>query len=134
MVRRSDAQRLGISKSAWYRAIDSGLLVPLHPNVAALPGAPGTLAQRALAASWSVGDGALASHRTSAALWGIERPDDDPVEVILPSRARCVVIPGVVVHRPRDLFDLRPVLRDRVPTTIPVRMLLDLAAHLIDAA
>lgn len=138
VVRRSDALRLGISKSAWYRAIDSGLLVPLHPNVAALTGAPHTLAQRALAASWSVGGGALASHRTSAALWGIERPDDDPVEVILPSRGRCVVVPGIVVHRPRDLFDLRPVLRDRVPTTIPVRMLLDLAAvapeALVDAA
>jgi very-short-patch-repair endonuclease len=138
VVRRVDAARLGISKSAWYRAIDSGLLAPLYPNVARLPGAPETLPQRALAAVWATGAGALTSHRTSAALWGLPRPDDDPVEVLLSSRRRCVVLPGVVVHRPRDLVDLRPVLRDRVPTTMPVRMLLDLAAvepdSLVDSA
>jgi hypothetical protein len=125
---RSDAARLGISKSAWYRAIDSGLLEPLYPNVARLPGAAATRSQRALAAVWAVGAGALASHRTSAALWGIERPDDDPIEVLIASRQRCVAIPGVVVHRPRDLVDLRPIVRDQVPTTMPARMLLDLAA------
>lgn len=128
LLRRADAARLGISKSAWYRAIESGLLVPVYPNVARLPGAPETLSQRALAAVWAIGPGTLGSHRTSAALWGLPRPEDDPLEVLLSSRARCVVLPGVVVHRPRDLVDLRPVLRDGVPTTMPVRMLLDLAA------
>lgn len=128
LLRRADAERLGVSKSSWYRAIDSGLLVPLFPNVVRLPGAPATFQQRALAAVWTLGGPALTSHRTSARLWGLERPDDDPLEVILPSRARCITLPGVVVHRPRDLIDLRPVVRDGVPTSIPVRMLLDLAA------
>lgn len=128
LLRRSDAAQLGISKSAWYRAVDSGLLEPLYPNVARLPGAMNTLPQRALAAVWAVGHGALASHRTSAALWGIDRPEDEPIEVLLSSRERCVTVPGVVVHRPRDLVDLRPIDRGRVPTTMPVRMLLDLGA------
>ena len=128
LARRSDAARLGVSKSAWYRAVDSGLLEPLYPNIARLPGAPATLHQRALAAVWAVGTGALASHRTSAALWGVSRPDDDPMEVLLNSRERCVWVPDVVVHRPRDLVDLRPIDRGRVPTTMPIRMLLDLGA------
>lgn len=128
LLRKSDAARVGVSKSSWYRAIDSGLLVPLYPNVVRLPGAPETWEQRALAAVWALGGGALTSHRTSTRLWGVERPQDDPLEVILASRARCVTLPGVIVHRPRDLVDLRPVIRYDIPTTNPVRMLLDLAA------
>ncbi len=32
------------------------------------------------------------------------------------------------MHRPRDLLDLRPIMRFNVPTTNPLRMLLDLGA------
>lgn len=84
--------------------------------------------QRALAAVWAVGADALTSHRTSAALWGIERPDDDPIDVILPSRSRHALPANIVVHRPRDLRDLRPIMRFQIPTTNPIRMLLDLGA------
>ncbi len=114
------------------------MLDPLYPNVARMLGAPPTLQQRALAAVWAAGPGALASHRTSAGLWGVDRPEGDPVEVLLSSRRRNVIIAGVIVHRPRDLVDLRPMRRDGVPTTNPLRMLLDLAAvdpeHLYPAA
>jgi very-short-patch-repair endonuclease len=46
----------------------------------------------------------------------------------MPDRARYSRVRGVVVHRPRDLVDLRPVLRSQVPTTNPLRMLVDLGA------
>lgn len=128
LITRRQAIAVGSSRSAWYRALASGLFEALYPNVARLWGSPSTVHQQALAAVWAVGDDALASHRTSAALWGIERPETDPIDVLIPSRARHALPRGVVIHRPVDLLDLRPQHRQRVPTTNPLRMLLDLGA------
>ena len=44
------------------------------------------------------------------------------------TRAPSPSSPGVTVHRPRDLLDLKPVLRQRVPTTNVLRLLCDLGA------
>lgn len=128
LITRSAAASLGISRDAWYRAIRSGLVEPLYPNVARLWGAPPTFEQQILAAVLAAGPGALASHRSSARLWGVRRPDDDPIELLLPPRKRWVDVPGVIVHRPRDARDLMPLMRSQVPTTNPMRMLLDLGA------
>ena len=119
---------MGCSRSAWYRAIASEQFEQLYPNVARLWGSASTLPQRALAAVWAVGGDALTSHRTSAWLWGVERPDDDPIDVMVRSRLRHSLPANVAIHRPRDLLDLRPILRLHVPTTNPMRMLLDLGA------
>lgn len=99
LITLAGAMSLGISRSAWYRAIASGRLDLLRPNVARLWGAPTSLAQVALAAVWAAGGDALTSHRTSAALWGIERPADDPVDIMFPSRTRHALPRGVVIHR-----------------------------------
>lgn len=128
LVSLEKAKAAGISRSTWYRAIASGQFEQLHPNVVRLWGSPSTLPQRALAAVWAAGGNTLASHRTAAALWGVERPAADPIDIILPDRVRHALPDGVTVHRPRDLHDLRPILRQRVPTTNPMRMLLDLGA------
>lgn len=128
LINATAAQAMGISRSTWYRAIASEQVESLYPNVVRLWGSASTLPQRALAAAWAAGDDALTSHRTSAWLWGVERPGDDPIDVILRSRLRHSLPGGVVVHRPRDLLDLRPIFRFQVPTTNPMRMLLDLGA------
>ncbi len=128
LINAAAAQAMGISRSAWYRAIASEQFEPLYPNVVRLWGSASTLPQNALAAVWAAGEGALTSHRTSAWLWGVERPSDDPIDVILRSRLRHSLPARVVIHRPRDLLDLRPIFRFQVPTTNPIRMLLDLGA------
>lgn len=128
LITRSAAEQLGVDRSAWHRAIAGHQLEQLYPNVARLWGTAPTLSQRALAAVWAAPAGTMASHRTSAALWGIERPQRDPIDVMMPDRTRYTRIRGVVVHRPRDLVDMRPIVRDRVPTTNPLRMLVDLGA------
>jgi very-short-patch-repair endonuclease len=128
LITRDRARRLGVSRSSWYRAIASEMLEQIHPNVARTRGSPETWEQQALAAVWAAGHQALASHRTSARLWGIDRPDADPIDVLLTSRTRGGNLPGAVLHRPRDLLDLRPITRQRIPTTNPLRMLLDLGA------
>jgi very-short-patch-repair endonuclease len=118
----------GVGRDTWYRAIRARRIEQLYPGVARVWGSPDTLQQRALAAVWALGPGAMASHRTAAALWRVERPTGEPVDVLTTRRTRSARRDGVIVHRPRDLMDLRPVLRDRVPTTNPLRMLLDLGA------
>jgi len=128
LINTHAARRLGVSRSAWYRAVAGGQIELLYPNVARLWGAPETFPQRALAAVWASGREALASHRTSARLWGVERHDDEPLEVLMRTHGAHPRTNGVIVHRPRDLLDLRPILRFRVPTTNPLRMLLDLGA------
>ncbi|HZY07138.1 MAG TPA: DUF559 domain-containing protein, partial [Ilumatobacteraceae bacterium] len=70
----------------------------------------------------------MASHRSSAMTWGVERPADDPVDIILPGRSRQARLTDVVVHRPRDMKQLRPVWRHGIRVTDPLRTLLDLGA------
>lgn len=118
----------GLSRAAWYRAINAGTIEQLHPHVARLPGTPHTVEQRIVAAVEAVGAGCLASHRSAARLWGLPRPVDDPVDVLLTSTRRDVRLDGVVVHRTRDLTRLTAHRRFGVACTDIVRTLLDLGA------
>lgn len=133
LVNRAAAAQLGVTRAAWYLAIGSGHLEQLYPNVARLWGTPPTLQQRALAAVWATRSDSMASHRTSEALWLPGRQLDDPIHITMADRARHSRLARVEVHRPRDLVDLRPILRDGVPTTNPLRMLVDLGADRPDA-
>jgi very-short-patch-repair endonuclease len=118
----------GLSRDAWYRALRAGTFEQLHPHVARLHGTPDTPEQRIIAAVSAVGVGSLASHRSAARLWGIPRPDDDPVDVIVPTQRRDVTLDGVVIHRPRDLRRLEPQRRYGIRCTNIIRTLLDLGA------
>lgn len=128
LVTRQAFVRSGQSDRSWYRALERGLLDPVHSNVARVIGAPTTAEQAICAGVLAAGSGALASHRSAARLWGIPRPDGEPVDVILPRRTREATLTGVEVHRPRDLLDLKRVLRRNIPTTNILRTLCDLGA------
>jgi len=127
LVTRHVARQRGVSTASWYRAIGDGRLELIAPGVARLPGSPRTREQAITGAVLGV-PGALASHRSAAYLWGIPRPIDDPVEVIVSNRTRSPDLPGVLVHRPRDLKDLKPVQKLHIPTTNVLRLLCDLGA------
>lgn len=118
----------GMSRDAWYRAIKAGTIDQLHPYVARLHGTPDTAEQRIIAAVAAVRADALASHRSAARLWGIPRPDADPVDVLLASERRDVSLDGVVIHRTRDLARLEPRRRFGICCTDIIRTLLDLGA------
>jgi len=128
LVTLENARKAEISRAAWYRAANSGLLELIHPGVARLVGAADSREQRIMAAVLAAGRGALASHRSAAYLWGIPRPRNDPVDILFEPRRRMVALRGVVVHRPRDAADLKRVLRTRIPTTNILRTLCDLGA------
>ncbi|HEY8093893.1 MAG TPA: type IV toxin-antitoxin system AbiEi family antitoxin domain-containing protein, partial [Acidimicrobiales bacterium] len=126
LITIDQARGLGVSRDAWYRAVRTGRLVGVAPNVAALPGAAASLEQRVLAAVLAVGEGSMASHRSAAYLWGAEVAPTEPVDLTTPDRNRRVVLPWVRLHTPIDLGDLRPVRRRGIPSTNPLRILLDL--------
>jgi hypothetical protein len=122
----------GRSRDAWYRALHSEDLVPLAPGVAALPGAPDTPERDILAGVFAAGEGALASHRSAAYLWGVDVATSGPVDVTTAERNRRVALPWLRLHTPTDLDDLRPVRRRGLLATNPLRVLLDLGQ--VDAA
>ena len=70
----------------------------------------------------------MASHRTSAMLWGVPGPMTIRSTSSFQRARRWNHPARVVVHRPRDDADLRPVLRSAIPTTNVLRMLCDLGA------
>jgi very-short-patch-repair endonuclease len=128
LVTMAAALDTGMSRATWYRALERGALEPLYPGVARLYGSAPTREQAIAAAVLAAGKGAMASHRSAAYLWGIPRPEDDPIDVILTVRRREANLPGVIVHRPRDRRDLSPVLRQNIRTSNILRLLCDLGA------
>ncbi len=121
-------QSSGLSRSAWYRAIEAGSLDQIHPHVARLPGTATTPEQRIAAAVLAAGGDALASHRASARLWGIVRSEHDPVDLVTPSLNRGISLDGVFIHRTTDLDHLNAQRRDGIRCTSVLRMLVDLGA------
>ena len=132
LVTFEHAQTWGITRRAWARALEERTVELVHRDVARMYGTSTAIEQRILAAVLAAGPGAMASHRSSAHVWGVERSDLDPIDIILPGRNRRARLEGVVVHRPRDFGDLRAVMRGAIPATNPLRTLLDLGA--VDAA
>jgi very-short-patch-repair endonuclease len=118
----------GLSRSAWYRAIAAGTLDQIHPLVARMPGTPDTPEQRIAAGVSAMGAPALASHRSAARLWGVPRPDTDPVDVMLLGRRRQLHLDGVVIHRTTDRQRLKSQRRSGIQCTNILRTIIDLGA------
>jgi len=131
LITRAAAIEAGVSRASWYRALASVRIEMVQPGVARLWGSPRTRQQRIAAAVLSIGRGAVASHRSAAFLWGVERPRDDPVDLVVARNQRIPDLVGVEIHRPTDRTDradLVPAYRDGIAVTSPLRMLCDLAA------
>lgn len=122
------ARAAGWSTSSWYRAHHAGTLVRAAPGVARIAGTSPSTESRILAPIIALGPGAVASHRSGAFLWGLDIVGDDPVDIIVSNRAKSLKLPGLIVHRPRDLGDLRPTMRSGIPCANPLRILIDLGA------
>jgi len=123
-----DFEASGLTRVQWNRAIATEIAELQHRNVLRFYGAPITREMRIEAAVLAAGPDALGSHRSSALMWGVDRPTDDPIDVMLPGRTRRARLTGVVVHRPRDMKQLRPVWRREIRVTDPLRTLVDLGA------
>ena len=122
---------LGFSEKAIRHRAKVGVLFRVHRGVYAVAGTRDTFEFRVMAAVLAAGDGAIASHRCAAAIYGLRRIRCDVPEVTVCGRA-APRIDGLIAHR-RDVFTAHD--RSRVgivPVTSPAWTLLDVAAEGID--
>lgn len=125
LISRDQALRvLGEGRTRHWRV--TGRLEAVRPGVYRLPGAPPTWQQGLLGAVLAAGPGAVASHRSAAALHGlVDRVG--PPELTAPS-PRWVRLPGVRAHRTNCLPDHHRVVVTAVPVTSLARTVLDMSA------
>ena len=82
-----------------------------------------------MAAILAVGDGAVLSHSSAAALWRIGTEQGATVELSLPSQSHRRV-PGLRIHRRPSLRPTDVTTHHGIPVTTPVQTLLDMAPRL----
>lgn len=99
----------------------------VHPGVYRIRGAPPSRDQRLLAACLAAGPEAAVSHRAAACSWGLVEGEHDVVEITTPRR-QSILLRNVTVHRSKDLRADHVAVRGGVPTTNPMRTLVDLGA------
>ena len=117
---------LGLSPRAVRHRAASGRLVRIHRGVFAIGHGALSVNGRRLAAVLACGAGAVLSHRSAAALWGVCR-DRGQFEVSIASQAGRAVR-GIGLHRCRSLIPVDVTEVDEVPCTTVARTLVDLAA------
>jgi very-short-patch-repair endonuclease len=107
--------------------VQRGNLERVHRDVYRVAGAPETRDQRLLAAVYAGGVGAVASHRSAAAMWELldRWPEMPEISVRPPRRPR---LRHVIVHRSLDLCDEVATSLRNVPLTVPSMTILDLGA------
>ena len=130
IVTRSQLLDAGFDRNAIAYRVSLGRLVPLHRGVFAVGHLPFSPYARAMAAVLACGPGAVLSHGSAAALYGLMRWRT-PLEITAPGRRSR---PGVLVHRTRTLPDTDRTVHYAIPATTPARTLVDLATTLDPAS
>jgi very-short-patch-repair endonuclease/predicted transcriptional regulator of viral defense system len=126
VVARRQLRALGLSVDAIDRRVRLGRLHVLHHGVYAVGHRSLTRYGRWMAAVLAGDVGAVLSHRSAAALWGVRDTARLDIEITAPrERDR----PGIQAHRTQLPADEVTTHRG-IPVTTPARTLLDLAAVL----
>jgi len=116
----------GITYKRWRRMCRDGLILEVFPGVGRLAGAPDTSFATIKAATLAFSG--TASHTSSAHVWGAPCVGTSPVHLVTPDRDHRAERHGVILHRPTDALNIDPVVRNWIPTTRPLRTLVDLGA------
>lgn len=112
----------GIGPRSIRRRVEAGRLHPIHRGVYALGHDRVNQRGRWMATVLAGGDGAVLSHRSAAALWGLMRPAT-PIEITAPRGRRR---PSIVVHE-SGVAPAERTTHARIPVTTVARTLFDLA-------
>jgi hypothetical protein len=130
VVTRGQLADMGLSARGIEEMLRTGRLIRLHRGVYAYGHDRLRREGHWLAAVLACGPGAVLSHRSAAALWGIRPSESGVVDVTIPSRAGRIRRRGVRVHRSGRLTADEVTVRDGIPVTTVARTLLDLADDL----
>ena len=124
----ADLVRIGRTPEQVRRAAQRGELETMHPGIHRVAAAPVTWEQRLLLAVLAGGAGTLASHRSAAALWGLDGSTKGRPEIVTPRHLRSWAPHLGKVHESTDLHLAEPTERLTIPCTGLVRTLVDLGA------
>jgi hypothetical protein len=130
VVTRRDLLRIGFSSSAIEHRLATGRLRPVARGVYTVGWPLTDRKQGWMAAVLICGEGAVLSHASAAALWGIRPEGTGPVDVSI--RRRCGVSRPGIRARVRPRLPQRDVTEHHgIPLTMPVRTLIDQATELM---
>lgn len=131
VVTRSQIVGLGASGNTVDRWLRTGRLHRIHPGVYAVGHTAITRRGRWMAAVLASGDGAVLSHRSATALYGIWGSGAGEIHVTVPRKGRSS---RTVNRHFSQLPDDETEVVDGIPTTSATRAVLDLAAERGEAA
>jgi hypothetical protein len=126
VVARYQLEALGFEETAISRRLRAGRLHQVHAGVFAVGHRLVSREGRWMAAVLAMGDGAVLSHRSAAALWGLWGYGG-PVHVTLPSKSRHVS--GIRRHSSRVLPADEIAREDGIPVTSVPRTIFDCASE-----
>jgi very-short-patch-repair endonuclease len=125
VVTTAQLQAAGLSWGGIKRRAAAGRLHRIHRRVYAVGHPHLSNEGEWLAAVLALGDGAVLSHRSAAALWGIARPTE-VIDVTVSGTAGRAERRGINVHRSRTPLSSDCTRRTGIPVTKPSRTLEDL--------
>jgi very-short-patch-repair endonuclease len=128
-VTRDAARRTGLAKKALLHRIKRGDWTPHGRRVLHRSGAPWTRASPLMRAVLDAGPGAVVSHTTAAAWWGLPGFDLLTIHITRPRGTTCA--PAVFadhVHEVLDLTSDQVTVLDGVPIVRPERAIFELCA------
>jgi hypothetical protein len=129
VVSRRQLLERGVGAQGVKHRVAKGRLHPVYRGVYAVGRAQVTQRGLWMAAVLACGPGALLSHGSAAALWGVGCQRRPEVEVsVRGGRAR--TRDGIVVHRRLSLRQADVTVQDRIPVTTPIATLVDIASQL----
>jgi very-short-patch-repair endonuclease len=109
-----------------HRRVQAGRLHRLHRGVYAVGHTRLTFEGRAMAAVLAVGEEAVVSHASAAAIWGMLKPHSGPVQVTVPGDGGRRKRPGIRIHRSATLIAAVTTRRNGIAVTKARRTLRDL--------
>ena len=138
LISRQQALEVGLTSDQVTWRLKTGQWVRAGKGVYRHAASPATPLSRLLAAC--LASGGVASHRSAAALHGIDGYQLDRIEVVVPWKRR-PTIKGFELHRTTQMPLTKPITRDGIPCTWIGRTVLDVASvvsperleHTIDA-
>jgi very-short-patch-repair endonuclease len=129
VLTRSDLLGLGFGDKAVKHRVATGRLHPVARGIYAVGRREMSPDGRWMAAVLACGDGAVLSHRSATALWGIGYEERGRIDVTVP-RSGGFKRPGIKIRRRPNLQE-RSVTRWRgIPVTDPVQTLIDVATEI----
>ncbi len=126
VVSAQQLRRAGIDKSAAFHRVRHGRLHRVHRGVYAVGHAFLTPEGRWMAAVLASGSGAVLSHRSAAALWGLLPVPSGPVDVTAPASSGRSRRAGIRLHRSLSVPGACTTTHRGIPVTTPARTIADL--------